>query len=276
MVRLLVAVVLCAGVSWAAAPASAPASEDARPRLTVLELSSTQGLDPEVAKSLTHAITMEAHAIGTFQVSSAAELQAALGLERQRQILGCAEGSSACTMELAQALGARFALSGSLAKLGETYQLNLSMLDTRQGAPVGRSTRLARSLEEIRGQIPWALAEATGTPPPRAASHALPYGLMIGGGVSLVASGVLFLQSVVREQSVLAELNAMGATLRSPASFEQDAAQIVQFRIIGAIAAGVGAVAFATGLILNPSADATVRVSLVPTPFGGALVGGFP
>jgi hypothetical protein len=36
-----------------------------------------------------------------------------LGLERQKQMLGCAEDSSNCLAELAGALGARFVLNGS-------------------------------------------------------------------------------------------------------------------------------------------------------------------
>lgn len=255
--------------------AATPAPEG-RPRLTVMEVTVTQGVDPQVAKGLTQALASEAQAIGTFEVSSATEVQAALGLERQRQLLGCSEDASACSMELAQALGARFALAGGLAKLGATWQLTLSMLDTQKGATAGRSTRLASSLDEIRSQLPWALAEATGTPPPRAPSRAVPYGLMIGGGLALAASGVLFLQSVIREQTVLTELKATGSTLRSASSFQDDAAQISQLRLIGAITAGVGAVALVTGVLVNPRSDAVVRVAVVPTLGGGALVGVFP
>jgi hypothetical protein len=180
-------------------------------------------------------------------------------------------------MELAEAVGSRFVLSGSLVKLGNTWQLNLQTLDAKRSAPVGRSTRLASDLDTIRAQLPWAVAEATATPAPQSPSRVLPYTLMIGGGVAMLAGGVLLLQSVGLEQGALAELKVMGATLNNNAAYYRaQGEQVAQLRLIAAISAGVGAALVVTGILINPRSDAVTRVALVPTLGGAAVVGVFP
>lgn len=260
---------LLAGLATAATDAD-------RPRLTVLDLTVSAGVDRELASSLSEAITIEASRIGAFEVTSQKALATLLGMERQKQLLGCAEEASACAIELAEAVGSRFVLTGSLVKLGSTWQLNLQMLDARRSAPVGRTTRLATDLDTIRAQLPWAVAEATGTPPPQSPSRLVPYALMIGGGVAVATSGVLFLQSFSREETTLAELQVSGATLKDVATYQAEARAISELRVAAAVVAGLGAAAFVTGLVLNPRNDAVTRVAVVPTTNGAAVVGVFP
>lgn len=60
----------------------------------------------------------------------------ALGLERQRQLLGCADTSSSCMAELAGALGVDGLVTGQLAKIGNAYQLNVKVLATDATRPL--------------------------------------------------------------------------------------------------------------------------------------------
>src|SRR5205814_752872 len=62
------------------------------------------------------------------KVISPKEVGALIGLERQRELLGCNEGTS-CIAEIAGALGVDGVLMGSLAKVGDTFQLNLKVVD---------------------------------------------------------------------------------------------------------------------------------------------------
>jgi TolB-like protein len=243
----------------------------------VLELSASAGVDREIASSLSEAIAIEAGRIGAFEVMTQKDLSTLLGMERQKQLLGCGEESSSCAMELAEAVGSRFVLTGSLVRLGNTWQLNMQTVDSTRAAPLGRATRLASELDTLRAQLPWALAEATATPAPKEPSRALPYGLMIGGGVALVSSAALFLVSFTTEQTAVAELNVMGATLNHNAEYYRlQGEQIAAMRLGGAIAAGVGAAALLVGILINPRSDAVTRVALVPTFSGAALAGSFP
>jgi hypothetical protein len=51
-----------------------------------------------------------------------------IGVEKQRELLGCADQASSCMAELAGALGADGLVTGQLAKVGKSYQLNVKII----------------------------------------------------------------------------------------------------------------------------------------------------
>ncbi len=247
-----------------------------KPQIIVLGLSAAGGVEPSVAESLTEALAAELSRTGLFEVTTQKDIATVLGVERQRQLLGCGEESSSCATELAGALGARFVLSGSVAKLGDVFQLNLQTQDTTKGQALGRATRLAKDLPSLRGQLPYAIAEATATPAPVPPSKVPSVTLLSVGGAAVVGSGVVFLLSFSREQAVLSELNLASQNnvqLKPTSYYRGEAAAVVQQRLIGGIVAGVGAALMVTGLIIYPRDEAPLKVALVPTGLGGALVG---
>lgn len=71
------------------------------------------------------------------------EIAAVLGLERQRQLLGCNEGEGSCVVELAGALGVDAILVGDVAKVGTRYQVNLKLISATNAERV--ATWSARS-----------------------------------------------------------------------------------------------------------------------------------
>jgi hypothetical protein len=75
------------------------------------------------------------------RVTTADDISRILGLERQKQLLGCDE--TTC-IELADALGADAIVSSSLAKVGATWALNVRVT----------SARAARTLSVFSGQAP--------------------------------------------------------------------------------------------------------------------------
>src|SRR5207247_2413764 len=115
-----------------------------KPKLVVLELTAGSGIDASMARSFGDAVTNEVSRRGFFETTSTQEIQTMLGVERQRQLLGCSEQAQSCMTELADAIGARFVLSGSLTKLGDAFQLSLQTIDTAKAQPIGRSIRIAR------------------------------------------------------------------------------------------------------------------------------------
>ena len=133
-----------------------------RPRLVVLELAAGKDVDAATVSAVGDAITSLIAARGLFEVTSSQDVKTLLGVERQRQLLGCTESS--CMAELTGALGARFVLSGTLGLLGDTWQLTLTTLDSARAQPIGRTTRLAPNLKALTALLPWAVAEATATP----------------------------------------------------------------------------------------------------------------
>jgi hypothetical protein len=107
------------------------------------------------------------------RVITSREVASVLGLERQKQLLGCSEESSECMAELANALGVDGLLLGDIAKFGNVYQVNLKVIAAATGKVLAAySERVDR--EEVlldtfsRGaeKIARDLAAATGRPAP--------------------------------------------------------------------------------------------------------------
>lgn len=68
-----------------------------------------------------------------FEVITARDMATVLGLERQRQLLGCEEGAESCIAELGAALGCDAILTANLARLDDTFQGSLKVLSAQSG-----------------------------------------------------------------------------------------------------------------------------------------------
>ncbi|MEW5740885.1 MAG: hypothetical protein AB1938_18340 [Myxococcota bacterium] len=247
-----------------------------RPKLAVLELSAGVGLDASVTGPFTDALAAEVQARGFFDVISSRDIQTLLGVERQRQLLGCGEDSKSCMAELSGALGARFVLSGSLAKLGDAYQLTLSTLDSQKAQPIGRATRIAKDLDGLRAALPSAVAEATATPLPPPPSRALPITLIATGSAAALF-GVVWGALTLTQQAQLSGTLDAGANqpgvLATRASYEQQVAALTTQKWVALASLLAGAALITTGVLLMPADDGRARLALVPTGTGLAVVG---
>jgi hypothetical protein len=251
-------------------------SQAERPKLAVLELSPGAGIEASVTGPFTDAITAEVQARGVFDVISSRDIQALLGVERQRQLLGCGEDSKSCMAELSGALGARFVLTGSLAKLGDAYQLTLSTLDSQKAQPIGRATRIAKDLAGLRAALPSAVAEATATPLPPPPSRALPITLIATGSAAALFGVVWGALALTQQAQLGATLDAGAAqpgVLSTRASYEQQVAALNTQKWVALASLLAGAALVTTGVLLLPAEDGRARVSLVPSGAGLALEG---
>lgn len=252
-------------------------------KIAVLAFSAS-GVDPTVAAAVTESVTAEVAVRGYFDPMSSSEIQTLLSVERQRQLIGCSEDN--CMTELAGALGAPYVMSGSLVKLEGVFQLNIQVIDSRKSRTTGRSTKLAKDFESLRFLIPYAVAEACGTPLPPAPSRVFPYTMVGVGGAGLLGGGVLGIMALTNEGIVKAELAADDSNrtvILSPAkTYSERLDTIATQKTISLVAVIAGAALVVGGLILIPPAapEAGVRVSLVPMAFpqgaGAVLVGVLP
>ncbi|MFL5320476.1 MAG: hypothetical protein ACJ790_12520 [Myxococcaceae bacterium] len=259
---------------------SSVAFADERPKLLVLDLGGAGGVGADVGAALSEAIAQEISRRGYFDAIGAAEIRTLIGVERQKQLGGCNEGES-CQAEIAGSLGARFVLSGTLAKLGDTYQLTLQTLDTSRAQPLARATRIAKSVDALREQLPWTVAEATGTPLPPEPSKLVPYSLM-GGGALVVATGAVIGISAITQASIANQELVDGSTGSGPIHslnyYKQQDASISTQKSIALAAVVIGAAAIAGGVwtYRRDSKGDSISVAFAPAPSGGALVGVFP
>jgi hypothetical protein len=195
-------------------------------------------------------------ALNELSVMTRGDLAQVLGLERQKQLVGCGEAGS-CTAELVAALGVDGLVVGTLAKIGRSYQLNVKvisaananalavwstrapdeetlMADVRSGAAeVARDVRIS-----LRREV---MTESTARKGPSVVAP------LVTGGLGLVASagGVVLL---VLSAQHLAVLNA-GTGLPDGVNVYAWAAEGKTDRWVGALLTGVGGAAVIGGVL---------------------------
>jgi hypothetical protein len=86
------------------------------------------------------------------EVVSAQDLSVMLGLDRQRQLMGCTGGK--CVTELTGRLGVDALVTGDVARVsGERYQLNLRMLDATTGKRLRTFTKRVTGFEKLLDEM---------------------------------------------------------------------------------------------------------------------------
>lgn len=156
------------------------------------------GLSPEVARLVEDALVNRLVATRAVLVTTQADVAAALGLERQRQLLGCSDESTSCLAELAGALGVDGVLTGSIGRVGDRFQLNVKVTSARdartlfvyaspalesEGRLLDEAGVAARAIADHFEALPGARADrATGWAP----------WLLAGAGAAVAVTGGLF------------------------------------------------------------------------------------
>jgi hypothetical protein len=108
------------------------------------------GLDPALAVGLTEHL---AQSFKRVRVLTPKDMITMLGIERQRELLGCADTGSSCLAELGNALGANGVLSGELLAVGKRVQLNLRVIDPNTGKQLASYSDQLGSVDEAFGGL---------------------------------------------------------------------------------------------------------------------------
>ena len=264
--------------SWTAALADA-----GKPRLLVADLSA-QGVPASDAAAVTDGIVSTLQSRGLFEVLSSRDVQTILGAERRRQLTGGCQGRqkrTECATDLGTALGARFVLTGSLSRLGSTYQLEIQVVDTIRSERMGQSSRLARDLTTLRLQLPYAVAEATGSPLPPPPERWWQYTAIATGGAAVIAGGVLGMLALSQQNVLNNELcptgvqggACTGVNLRPLSYYQGQNTAIGRDKDLSLALMGAGAILVAAGIVFMPPPEGGPRVALVPQGAGLAVAG---
>jgi hypothetical protein len=112
-------------------------------KIVLLPLDALGGVPRETVQLLGDALAGELRKRPGISVFTQADVSALLGVEKTRQMLGCAD--TGCMAEIGGALGADRVVRGSLGKLGESLVVNLSALDPK------RAVAAASVSERLRG-----------------------------------------------------------------------------------------------------------------------------
>ncbi|MBS2029218.1 MAG: hypothetical protein JST54_15050 [Deltaproteobacteria bacterium] len=127
-------------------------------RLMALDFPAVPELTPSTMTALNETLGARLRELG-LTVLSPADIEATLGVDRQRQLLGC--GASSCLAELGAALGVDYIVRGSVSVLDQDTLLTLALIDTK-GSELNHarvhvssrsSSQLVKALEQLVPQL---------------------------------------------------------------------------------------------------------------------------
>lgn len=221
------------------------------------------------------------------EVTTSREIAAILGLERQKQLAGCAGDS--CLSELANALGSEALVLGDVAKLEQSYRVNLKVIDAQSGK---RAAQFSATASSDEGLI-IALTNAADTLARETAAHygrplaprrpqveasstrapIRPWIPAIAAGVMLVGGGV----GLSMAKSDYDAIRRNPATLEEANSLRASGARAQTLGWIG-LGAGLAAATGAGVLFLMDGSDGsmTATAQIGPNGAGLALGGTLP
>jgi hypothetical protein len=179
-----------------ATPARAGDAADA-PRALVTGLSPDREVDAGFVRVLDDVFLARVHGLGVFDVISSDEIAILLDLDAQRQLMGCDDDG--CLAELGGVLGAQYAISGSVSRLGDELSLTLRLFDVdrvrvmrRLSEPLSSDEIVASRQMAIAAERLLALPLSGPMPPPPAAPtpwHRNPW--VWGGAGGVLATGAV-------------------------------------------------------------------------------------
>lgn len=227
------------------------------------------GVDAAVCTAYEDRLATQLAAGGHLTVVTHGDIEKSLGLERQRQLLGCASESGSCLSELAAALGVDGIVSVSIARTGSNILLSVRVVRARDGstwASLSERVRdedalldaLDRGGVQLRSQLaPASIASPSLVPP---VLLGVGGGLVAGGGaIALIASKD---DARALKEDVFANEDAVAA--RRTAGQTKEA--------IGAVLIGVGGAAVVGAVVwglVTPKGSPVLSVTPVQ---GGAVV----
>jgi hypothetical protein len=133
---------------------SAETSKTGESTVAVLDFS-TPGLSPEEGKALganlVGVVTSGVAKLG-YKVISTADINAMLSFEKQKELVGC-EDKVACLIEIGGALGTDLLVAGTVGKLGSTFNVSLTLIDTRTNNVRQRFQGTAGSVEVLASTV---------------------------------------------------------------------------------------------------------------------------
>jgi hypothetical protein len=224
-----------------------------------------RGLDvPRDEVSWVNEKLIEALSRQGFQVITSDQVGGALGLERQKQLLGCVEGSS-CSVEIASALGVDAIVSGSVAKVDGGFDLSVKVFSAKSGGLMGAQSGVAADRGAVLTRWSALVAALDGAPAPTATTsgYAPPVALLVAGVVVALAGG-----------GCLAGARVVDASLSSSTSLTELQSRATTgstLQTLGFVGLGVGTAAAVTSLVLGAVLHSPAQVTVVPASTGAMV-----
>lgn len=130
-----------------AAPAYAQDDEGGRSRLAVIDLEAN-GVPAELARALTESVATRLDRSGVFETVSPVQLAAVVSLDKSRWATGACDEED-CFARLARAVQAKHAIGGSVSRAGETFAVQLVLVDVDSAGALRRVQRESGAPSEL-------------------------------------------------------------------------------------------------------------------------------
>jgi len=293
---------LCAtvGMAMAGAPDAVRAEgEDDRIAVAVTQMVTRGPIDRTEVEGLELVLAASLQKEPRVRAIMPSEIQTLLGLEAQKQLLGC-DVDSSCLAEIGGALGAPYVLSSQVSRVGSTWLLQLSLLDAAKSETLHRATREVAGIDPLvsaiketvveilsrmpeLGNVTGPVAGAASTDPipsvaPRNKKSKTLFWIGLGGGLALMGAGSGMLvsgQTAIRRHNV-ASWRLEEISTEDPHDDLMDlkqARKVTSLRNGGIVAAGLGAALIALDLaLLSGRGDKGASVALMPLPDGAYAI----
>ncbi len=128
----------------------------------------TNGVSEQLGRTLTEVLSTETAQRSGLTVVSASDVDAMLGFDQQKQLLGC-QDDVACIAEIGGALGVDLLLVSDLGLVGKTYVLNMKLINTSNVKVLNRIYKTATGEPDVligivRASVPELLKPLSGPP----------------------------------------------------------------------------------------------------------------
>lgn len=260
--------------------AAVPAQAEDKARVIVLNLAHSDPSMEMLSRSLTEQILTELTRTERIEAVGQSDLGAVLGLQREKQLLGCSEETNSCLAEISAAMGAPWLVSGSLARLGTAVRLDLKLIRTSDGKAVyrdGRSTDHEAQVFDLLASMVSAMV-STAFPSgqaPRAGAAGPGVGpwLTLGAGALVLGAGAIVTGLAAGQWQNLNDPTWTAKT--SWVEVQRTGETFNTGIIVGPTLMGVGVVTMTAGLLWRLLVNPEPTVSVVLTGNGFALGGSF-
>lgn len=236
----------------------------AEPKLACTSFTCSAEIAPAVCEAYERRFTDRLSRSKEVLVTTQRDVQAVIGLERQRQLLGCsAEEGASCVTELAGALGVDGIMTGVITRTRSGYLLSIKVVNAKDGRQWVTASERARTEGEVQDALDFIakrfVYELNGRQAPR---FFRPVMLGVTGlGVGLTVVGAV-LYSMSKSQEALLRSD----TPQTPLEIQATASSGSTLQTAGGLLMGVGIPITLTALLLalvDPTSDGMAVVPMV-------------
>lgn len=216
------------------------------------------------------------------EVVTRTQVAALIGLERQKELLGCHDESGSCGVELAGALGTDGLMLGEAAKVGDQYRISLRIISAKNGEKLSSAVitgssedtvleafrgAAARVAEETKARARGVSTPSQGVTTQRSGTQRF-FWIPAAVGVLGLGTGAF---AYVQAKSRFDELRSSSSLVEPTPSRLRNEGQSFQTISMVGMAVGVAGLA-AAGSMFAFGSDATVEAGVVLAP-GGVSIG---